>query len=166
MRRLPVGVRTLNRSEPGSAPAGYQRIGIEPLGITLGAVVTGVDLSEPLDDELFADVDTAFKEWKVIVFRDQDITLDQQGAFASRWGKVVEDSLPRQVANGGFCSRPRNIASALSNHRLRLRVRSASESCIDWGTPSSKTTGSTSTAREINSGCALASEPIAVAPAE
>ena len=99
---MPVGVRTLNRSEPGSAPApADQRIGIEPLGITLGAVVTGVDLSEPPDDELFADVDTAFKEWKVIVFRDQDITLDQQGAFASRWEGVAEDSLPRQVANGG-----------------------------------------------------------------
>ena len=101
MRRLPVGVRTLNRAEPGSVPADYQRIGIEPLGMTLGAVVTGVDLRGPLDDALFAEIDGAFKEWKVIVFRDQDITLEQQGAFASRWGVVVEDSLPRQVANGG-----------------------------------------------------------------
>jgi taurine dioxygenase len=101
MRRLPVGVRTLNRAEPGSVPADYQRIGIEPLGMTLGAVVTGVDLRVPQDDALFAEIDGAFKEWKVIVFRDQDISLEQQGAFASRWGVVVEDSLPRQVANGG-----------------------------------------------------------------
>ncbi len=27
--------------------------------------------------------------------------VEQQGAFASHWGQVVEDSLPRQVANGG-----------------------------------------------------------------
>src|SRR5271168_4288383 len=101
MRRLPVGVRTLDRAEPGSEPKRYQRIGIEPLAMTLGAVVTGVDLSLPLDDELFAEIDAAFKEWKVVIFRDQGITLEQQGAFASLWGVVVEDSLPRQVANGG-----------------------------------------------------------------
>jgi Taurine catabolism dioxygenase TauD, TfdA family len=75
---LPVGVRTLDRAEPGSVLAGCQRIGIEALGMTLGAVVSGVDLSVPLDDELFAEIDTAFKEWKVIFFRDQDITLEQQ----------------------------------------------------------------------------------------
>jgi taurine dioxygenase len=102
MRRLPVGVRTLNRTEPGSVPQyDYQRIGIEPLAMTLGAVITGVDLSAPLDDEVFAEIDRAFKEWKVIVFRHQDITLEQQGAFASMWGEVVEDSLPRQVAHDG-----------------------------------------------------------------
>ena len=80
MQRLPVGVRTLNRVEPGSVPADYRRIRLEPLGMTLGAMVTGVDLSAPLDDALFAEIDLAFKEWKVIVFPDQDITLEQQGA--------------------------------------------------------------------------------------
>jgi taurine dioxygenase len=114
MNRLPVGVRTLDRAEPGSVPARFRRIGIEPLGVTLGAVVTGADLRAPLDDELFAEIDLAFREWKVIVFRDQDLTLEQQGAFASRWGDVVEDSLPRQVANGGrIVALPRMVDNVL-----------------------------------------------------
>jgi taurine dioxygenase len=114
MHRLPVGVRTLNRAGVGSVPADYRRIGIEPLAMTLGAVVTGVDLGVPLDDELFAEIDLAFREWKVLVFRDQDITLEQQGAFASRWGEVVEDSLPRQVANGGrIVALPRVVDNVL-----------------------------------------------------
>lgn len=50
---------------------------------------------------MFAEIDAAFQEWKVIIFRDQKLTCDQLLAFAERWGTVVEDSLPRQVANGG-----------------------------------------------------------------
>lgn len=101
MYRLPTGVRRLDRVAPGIEPVEFRRIGIEPLGVTLGAVITGVDLRDPLDDETFAEIDAAFQEWKVILFRSQDLTLEQQGAFASRWGPIVEDSLPRQVANGG-----------------------------------------------------------------
>ena len=55
---------------------------------SLGAYVSGVDLSQPLDDGLFEHLHAAFLEHHVLCFRDQDLKPAQQLAFAARWGKV------------------------------------------------------------------------------
>jgi taurine dioxygenase len=54
---------------------------------SLGAIVTGIDLAE-LDDAVFAAIHAAFLEHHVLCFRGQDLTPDQQLAFASRWGTI------------------------------------------------------------------------------
>jgi len=58
------------------------------LGGNLGAEIRGVDLREPLSDAQFEAVHAAFVQHQVIVLRDQDITLDQQKAFARRFGDL------------------------------------------------------------------------------
>jgi taurine dioxygenase len=55
----------------------------------LGAVITGPDLSKPVDDGLMASIREAFLEHQVICLRGQDaMTPDDQLAFAARWGEI------------------------------------------------------------------------------
>jgi taurine dioxygenase len=61
---------------------------IERLNPNIGAEVVGVDLSEPLSDADFKIVHRALVEHEVIVFRNQDITVDQQISFAERFGEL------------------------------------------------------------------------------
>ena len=61
---------------------------IRPLGPTIGAEIGGVDLSRPLDDVTIDAIHGALMEHKVICFRDQDITPEQQLAFGRRFGEV------------------------------------------------------------------------------
>ena len=53
----------------------------------LGAYVTGIDVAA-CDDDAFERLRAAFLEHHVICFRDQELTPDQQLAFAARWGKI------------------------------------------------------------------------------
>ncbi len=71
-------------------PAATGTAGVEVvrLGGNLGAEIRGVDLREPLSDAQFEAVHAAFVNHQVIVFRDQDITLDQQKVFARRFGDL------------------------------------------------------------------------------
>ena len=56
----------------------------------LGAYITGVDLSEPLDDASFEEIRVLFLEHHVICFRDHGhLTPDQQLEFAARWGPIT-----------------------------------------------------------------------------
>jgi taurine dioxygenase len=47
-------------------------------------------LREPLDDETFAEIERAHLDYKVIFFRDQDLTIGQHLAFARRFGELEE----------------------------------------------------------------------------
>jgi len=60
------------------------------MGPTIGAELTGVALGGPIDDELLAELRRALLEWKVLFFRDQQLTRDEHRAFASRWGDIEE----------------------------------------------------------------------------
>ncbi len=55
---------------------------------SIGAEVSGIDLSEVLTDDVFAAVRAAFIRYQVLIFRDQDITLDQQMVFGRRFGEL------------------------------------------------------------------------------
>jgi taurine dioxygenase len=56
-------------------------ISVTPLTPTIGAEISGVDLSKPMTPGLLAAVRQALLDWKVIFFRDQDITTEQHLAF-------------------------------------------------------------------------------------
>ena len=64
-------------------------IDVRPLTGYTGAEIFGVDLSRPLHPEEVAEVRQALLQWKAVFFRDQDITPDQQLAFAQRFGDVT-----------------------------------------------------------------------------
>jgi taurine dioxygenase len=56
---------------------------------SLGAVITGVDLAQPVDDATFAAIHEAFVENLVICIRGQShIQPDDELAFARRWGEI------------------------------------------------------------------------------
>lgn len=67
---------------------GYETISVEPLSPTIGAEISGVDLSRPLSNQARKEVHEALLKHLVIFFRDQDIDLDQQKAFGRLFGKL------------------------------------------------------------------------------
>lgn len=61
---------------------------LAPLSPTIGVEVDGVDLTQPLSDETLEGLKQALRAWKVLFFRDQDITTEQHLAFARRFGDL------------------------------------------------------------------------------
>lgn len=70
----------------------YKHIKVEPLTSSLGAEISGVELGRGLTDEVFAEVRRAFFENLVVMFRDQDLTEDQQCDFAGRFGRLTKSA--------------------------------------------------------------------------
>ena len=69
---------------------------ITPLATQIGAEIRGVDLSKPVDDRLFVEIQQALFDHQVIVFRDQRLAAPEQIALAHRFGPL--DVHP--IANG------------------------------------------------------------------
>lgn len=63
-------------------------IRIDRITAQIGAEISGIDLRDPLDDESVATIQKALNNHLVLVFRDQDITPDQQVVFARRFGEI------------------------------------------------------------------------------
>jgi taurine dioxygenase len=85
--RLP-GPRLASRVPEGWDPAPYSRFTVTPVAPLIGAEIGGVSLAEPVDAELFDELNRALLEWKVLFFRGQEITADQHRDFASAWGPL------------------------------------------------------------------------------
>ncbi len=64
------------------------KLAISPLTPTIGAVISGLDLAKPLDGGELAALRAALLDWKVLFFRDQDITTEQHLAFARQFGEL------------------------------------------------------------------------------
>ncbi len=58
------------------------------IGGNIGAEIGGLDLRQPLPEAQFQALHAAFIRHEVLVFRNQDITLDQQMDFARRFGAL------------------------------------------------------------------------------
>jgi taurine dioxygenase len=61
---------------------------VKPLTPAIGAVVEGVDLAQPLSDDLLGAIRQALLDHKVIFFEDQHITPVQHRDFAARFGDL------------------------------------------------------------------------------
>jgi taurine dioxygenase len=73
------------RTEQGSEIG----LDIRPMSGHTGAEILGVDLSTPLDAAVVAEIRAALLRWKVVFFRDQDITQAQHIAFGRLFGDVT-----------------------------------------------------------------------------
>lgn len=66
----------------------YRQLTVKKIAGSLGAEISGVDLSQDVPDSVLAEIRAALLENLVICFRDQHLTPDQQLAFARRWGDI------------------------------------------------------------------------------
>ncbi|WP_095092928.1 TauD/TfdA family dioxygenase [Pseudomonas sp. Irchel 3A5] len=66
--------------------AAPQQFEVRPFAEKVGAEIVGLDLSRPLNDADFARVHRAHLDYHVVVFRDQQITPQQQIDFSRRFG--------------------------------------------------------------------------------
>lgn len=66
---------------------GFRHIEVRPLTGVLGAEVSGVQLADPLDDEVFDEIRQALVEFGVICFREQELPRERHLAFAQRFGE-------------------------------------------------------------------------------
>ena len=85
-----VGPRALRRVPDDWVDEPYARFKLEPCTEVIGAVVRGVDLATPVDDQLGSELRRALLEWKVLFFRDQRLTSVQQLAFAAHFGELEQ----------------------------------------------------------------------------
>lgn len=68
----------------------YELFDLDPQTPTIGAEISDIRLGGDLSDEVIAELDRALLEWKVLFFRDQDITREDHRAFAARWGALEQ----------------------------------------------------------------------------
>ena len=67
----------------------YSRIRVKPISGAMGAEVFDVDLSQDLDEATWGEINDAFHSHIVLIFRDQDLTDQQQFDFSQRFGKII-----------------------------------------------------------------------------
>ena len=63
-------------------------ITVQHLSGSLGAEISGIDLTQPLNNSIYADIRRLLVEHEVIFFRDQDISLSQHKALAESFGPL------------------------------------------------------------------------------
>jgi alpha-ketoglutarate-dependent taurine dioxygenase len=66
----------------------------------IGAEITGTDLSEPLTAANRAAIGDAFDTYRLLVFRDQFLTVDQHVAFSEHFGRLENFPDPKDMADG------------------------------------------------------------------
>lgn len=65
-----------------------ERLKIMPASDVMGAVITGEDLSRPLDARQRADIRQAFLDAHILIFRDQALDEEQFARFAEIFGEI------------------------------------------------------------------------------
>lgn len=76
-------------------PLEFEHFNAEQVTPIIGAEISGLDLASELDDTAIAEIRRALLEYQVLVFRNVDITREQQKVFGRRFGPLralpVED---------------------------------------------------------------------------
>jgi taurine dioxygenase len=97
------------------------KINIEKMSINIGAYISGVDLTKPIDPDTFFEIREAWLENQIIVIRDQHVSPQQYKKFAENFGPLERHEFHRnlgpgleEVADITFDgSRPRNSTADL-----------------------------------------------------
>ena len=86
---ISVGPAThLAEERPRLGELTWSHFEVTQVGSTLGAEISGIDLTTDLSDAVISEIQLALDNYKVIFFRDQDLTSDQHVAFAKRFGDL------------------------------------------------------------------------------
>ena len=96
------------------------------LSPAVGVAITGADLSRPLPPAFREAILAAFRDHHVLVFRDQDLSNDEQLAFTQQFGEIEEHvarhsaaaryGLVHMVTNVGEDGEPTTKLTAVGNY--------------------------------------------------
>ena len=67
-------------------------IEFRPLSDALGGEVIGLNVADDHSDETIAEIRDGWLRYNILLFRDQDLTIERQKAFAQRFGKLFTKS--------------------------------------------------------------------------
>lgn len=70
---------------------------LNPIAGALGAEISGLDLSKTLTSNIFDDLHQALIEYKVLFFRDQNLSPEQHIAFGRMFGEPMEDNFVKEM---------------------------------------------------------------------
>jgi len=93
----------------------YRRIRVDPVTPVIGAEISGVDLSKPLDQHVIDDITRALHNWRVVFFRDQTLTNDQLKAFGRHFGPLT----PAHPIADGLDDHPEIWERTIEDYRTR-----------------------------------------------
>ncbi len=88
---------------------------VEPVTPTIGAEISGVDLSQPLGPQTVSALEEALHRWRVIFFRDQHLTNDQLKTFGRSFGPLT----PAHPIANGLEDHPEIWERAIDEYRTR-----------------------------------------------
>ena len=72
---------------------------IQPLSELMGAEVIGLDLRKPLTSALKTKIYDAFLKYQLLVFRDQDLSKEEQVEFTKQFGALEKHTLTNKGAS-------------------------------------------------------------------
>ena len=107
-------------NRPNARQAGRRDMDIRHFDATLGAEVRGVDLSQPLDEEAFAEIEAAWHAHAVLIFPDQGLGDAAHIAFTRRFGRL-EQGIRRSLRSRTRQFRRRISASARTSNGCPTR---------------------------------------------
>ncbi len=86
----------------------------------IGAEITGIDVSRPLDDETFETIDGAIDRYAVFVIRDQNLTAPAFAEFSRCFGRpqvnVRHDANNEETPEVGWISNVTKDGKQLGSH--------------------------------------------------
>lgn len=97
--------------------ATVHEIEVRPLTPVIGAEISGVDLRQPLNEATVAQITQAIHHWKVLFFRDQDITDEHFLQFGRYFGPLT----PAHPIADGLPDHPEIWERAADEYRDRRR---------------------------------------------
>lgn len=87
----------------------WDNFSVDVIGMSLGGIVSGINLGEISSSEQLEDIRSALHEYKVLVFKNQFIDSEQQVNLAYMFGElVVHEFLPRSPENVNVSRLERN----------------------------------------------------------
>jgi taurine dioxygenase len=98
-----------------AAPQPYDLLDLRPFQPTIGAEIHGIDIGKPLAPGVRDALRAAVLEYKVLFFRDQDLTHESHAAFAREFGPLYTHPTTQHDAKVS----PIHKISALENGRER-----------------------------------------------
>ena len=104
-------------ARPGAARGGS--LVVAPATPVIGAEISGVDLSQPLDAATFEQIHQALLKWRVLFFRDQSLSNAQLKAFGRQFGPLT----PAHPISEGLDDHPEIWERKIEEYRTRRAER-------------------------------------------